>query len=295
MATIIMDGATQLVQLDSICVLPELEHTNPYRSENELTQLKDQIKSEGLVRDPLIIWPSKERGLVLVDGFSRLRICKQLRAETGGFGSVKAYFMDFSTLQEVKFWITVNQSNRRNLTDEQKAYYLGDLALALDATSKVKEFLKAISSAETDIPKGRSRDLIARHFNVSGPSLQRYEKFALGINRIRERNPSLAEAIMSGHNQDPKFQITQKIVQCIGNLSEDEYKRTSWKDAKGLTRFYTSAKTSSPAEQTSVPLKELKSLFSLVLKSPTEENFERVIIAMNQAKASLAGGKMKVA
>lgn len=296
MATIIMDGATQSVQLDNISVLKELEHTNPYRSEIELAHLKDQIRAEGLVRDPLIIWPSKEKGLVLVDGFSRLRICKELRIETGGFGTVKAYFMEFDSLQEVKFWITVNQSNRRNLTDEQKAYCIGNLALALESKSKVKEFLKATSQREDLNPEASGRDMLAKHFTISSTSVQRHSKYALGLNRIRERNETLADGILSNNRQGNQGQVTQKVVQFVGTLAEGDFKQSRWRDVEGLMKFYKDHNTSSsPSEQSVIPVKKLKDLFNQALKAPTDENFDLMIKALIQARASLDSGKMKVA
>ena len=103
--------------MNEIVILPEIEKALFPLSDDELALLEKSVLEEG-IRDALIVWP-KDGQLVLIDGHHRYRLAKKynlpFRIEEKKFGDI----------EEVLLWIDTNQLGRRNLTDEQRAYVIG--------------------------------------------------------------------------------------------------------------------------------------------------------------------------
>lgn len=94
---------------------PEFEAKCPPLTEDELSQLEENILEEGLVLMPLIVWND-----TIVDGHNRYRIAQ---AHPGiGF---RTHEKQFSNRYEALSWICKNQLGRRNLTPQQKKYLIG--------------------------------------------------------------------------------------------------------------------------------------------------------------------------
>ena len=87
---------------------PEFEAKCPPLTEDELSQLEENILEEGLVLMPLIVWND-----TIVDGHNRYRIAQ---AHPGiGF---RTHEKQFSNRYEALSWICKNQLGRRNLTPQ---------------------------------------------------------------------------------------------------------------------------------------------------------------------------------
>ena len=94
---------------------PEFEAKCPPLTEDELSQLEENILEEGLVLMPLIVWND-----TIVDGHNRYRIAQ---AHPGiGF---RTHEKNFNSKYEALSWICKNQLGRRNLTPQQKKYLIG--------------------------------------------------------------------------------------------------------------------------------------------------------------------------
>lgn len=94
---------------------PEFEAKCPPLTEDELSQLEENILEEGLVLMPLIVWND-----TIVDGHNRYRIAQ---AHPGiGF---RTHEKQFNNRYEALSWICKNQLGRRNLTPQQKKYLIG--------------------------------------------------------------------------------------------------------------------------------------------------------------------------
>ena len=84
---------------------PEFEAKCPPLTDDELSQLEENILEEGLVLMPLIVWND-----TIVDGHNRYRIAQ---AHPGiGF---RTHEKQFSNRYEALSWICKNQLGRRNL------------------------------------------------------------------------------------------------------------------------------------------------------------------------------------
>lgn len=90
---------------------PEFEALIPPLSGEEFKQLRENIISEGKVRDALIIW-----GDVILDGHNRWRIIQE--NPNIPFSTEE---MNFATRNEATSWMIRNQLGRRNLTNYDRA------------------------------------------------------------------------------------------------------------------------------------------------------------------------------
>ena len=105
---------------------PEFEAKCPPLTEDELSQLEENILEEGLVLMPLIVWND-----TIVDGHNRYRIAQ---AHPGiGF---RTHEKQFNNRYEALSWICKNQLGRRNLTPQQKKYLIGQRYKAEKQTEK---------------------------------------------------------------------------------------------------------------------------------------------------------------
>lgn len=203
------------VQLGNIIVLPELEQFIIYRSDEEVQSLKQQILNEGQVRDPIVLWNSPSEGQVLVDGFTRLRACKLLNKETGGFTSIKAVLMDFDSLDEVKLWMAINQMNRRNLTEDQRTYEIGRLYSTLNKKHAVESYLKLTGAGALSSNGSATRaELLAAHFKLNEKTIRRAADYAVGIDKIRSLDATLADTILRGDGD----KLNQKFITAFGEF-----------------------------------------------------------------------------
>ena len=96
-------------------IIDEIKNLIPPLSKEEYGLLKQSIIKEG-VRDPIVVWSD-----MIVDGHNRYTICKKHNIP------FKIVDKDFECLDEIKIWVIENQLGRRNLTDEQKSYFIGKL------------------------------------------------------------------------------------------------------------------------------------------------------------------------
>ena len=94
---------------------PEFEAKCPPLTEDELSQLEENILEEGLVLMPLIVWND-----TIVDGHNRYRIAQ---AHPGI--EFRTHEKQFNNRYEALSWICKNQLGRRNLTPQQKKYLIG--------------------------------------------------------------------------------------------------------------------------------------------------------------------------
>jgi len=108
--------------------------------------------------------------------------------------------MDFPNADAVKTWIITNQLIRRNLTDEQRAYFRGLLA---QAGKKPKGRKKNWSQNDTNSDEstdeiGRSAEKVAKMTGVSKATVDRDKKFAEVVERIGGVSPEAKNKILAG-------------------------------------------------------------------------------------------------
>ena len=108
-----MTNVRQTVSIESITIDPEFRDTLSEKVSEEYTNLKEDIRVNG-IRDSLIIGIIDEKEY-LVDGHHRLKIGEELELK-----EVPIIKKHFANRDEAKMWIVRNQLMSRNLNDFQK-------------------------------------------------------------------------------------------------------------------------------------------------------------------------------
>ena len=163
----------------------------PPLSEEEYRQLEQNIRSNGKLLNPIILWDG-----VIVDGHNRFYICMEHGIE------FEVKDMHFGSRDEAKLWILENQLGRRNLTDVARI----ELALRKEEMLKAlaKEKLKAAGGdkygKKTPLAKSPEnkeepvnvRESLANVAGISGRTLAMYMKVS------EQGSPALIEAVKNG-------------------------------------------------------------------------------------------------
>ena len=217
---------------------PEFRDKIPPLTEAEFEQLKENILSDGEVYEPIVVWND-----TIVDGYNRWRIiCENWELLKDKFRTKP---MDFADKWEAFEWMYKKQLGRRNLTEEQKAYMVGKMYEARKKSvgqHEGNQYTKLESGQNVHIPNRREQrngtaGEIGKEIGVDGRTVRRAEKFAKGIDTIRERNPEAADAVLKGNSGATKAVISelpsktaseiQKVAQDIltGDIKKERPKR----------------------------------------------------------------------
>ena len=86
---------------------PEFENMIPELTDDELSQLEENILAEGRIVNPIVVWNG-----VIVDGHNRYKI-----AQKHPHIQFTVHEKEFESEQEAQIWICSNQLGRRNLTE----------------------------------------------------------------------------------------------------------------------------------------------------------------------------------
>lgn len=192
---------------------PEFEAKCPPLTEDELSQLEDNILEEGLVLMPLIVWNN-----TIVDGHNRYRIA---RAHPGiGF---RTHEKQFSNRYEALSWICKNQLGRRNLTPMQKKYLVGE---RYDAEKNITSFNgnqhtlsreSGLGQNDPDQKAHGTRTKVAKETNTSESYVKRADQYAKGINAAEEVLPGIKNDLLTG-----KYKPKETDVAAVARASPEE-------------------------------------------------------------------------
>lgn len=192
---------------------PEFEAKCPPLTEDELSQLEDNILEEGLVLMPLIVWNN-----TIVDGHNRYRIAQ---AHPGiGF---RTHEKQFSNRYEALSWICKNQLGRRNLTPMQKKYLVGE---RYDAEKNITSFNgnqhtlsreSGLGQNDPDQKAHGTRTKVAKETNTSESYVKRADQYAKGINAAEEVLPGIKNDLLTG-----KYKPKETDVAAIARASPEE-------------------------------------------------------------------------
>ncbi len=198
---------------NSITILPELQALIPPLQVSEFEQLEANIRKEGC-REALLIWQTTQ-GIVdgtsnslplniLIDGHNRHSICSKNSID------FKVALREFPSLQSVRDFMIDNQLGRRNLTPEQMSYLRGlKYRNERQATGRPVQAGVAATTGETETRASqRTRDKLAKQFNVSPRTILRDRDYSEGIDRL---TPELKQEVLKGNQKVPK-----EIVREIG-------------------------------------------------------------------------------
>ena len=189
---------------------PEFEAKCPPLTEDELSQLEENILEEGLVLMPLIVWNN-----TIVDGHNRYRIAQ----EHPGI-EFRVHEKNFNNKYEALSWICRNQLGRRNLTPMQKKYLIGeryDAEKMIHGGDRRSEDAKSSDKSCHLKNESRARKRIAEESGISEGSVQNAFNYAKGINAAEEVLPGIKNDLLLG-----KYKPRETDVVAIARASPEE-------------------------------------------------------------------------
>lgn len=186
----------------------EFQNKIPPLTADEFRQLEENILEDGEVYEPIITWNG-----VIVDGHNRWKIV-QAHPEI----PYKTREMDFPDRWAAFDWMYKKQLGRRNLTDEQRMLLLGKMYEA----RKQSHGGQIRGCSQNGDTVQRVSEQIAQEMGVGKNTVLRAEKFAKGIEAIREADAEVAEKILAG-----KANISKAEVQSLAKAEPEVVKETA--------------------------------------------------------------------
>lgn len=198
-------------------------------NESERSQLTANIIKEGC-REPITVWNG-----IIIDGHHRYEICTVLGIP------YRVRLENFHSRKEVLEWIIENQTGRRNLSNEEMAYYLGKLhedKKIIGGFKGNRYTVKSYSEGKKvpllktlKVTKESTADKIAKQFKVSSKTIKEDVKYAKSVDKIAEslgheyRAKILFGKILSKkdtialseENSEMQKQVVSKIEEIIQN------------------------------------------------------------------------------
>ncbi len=186
---------------------PEFRDKIPPLTDAEFEQLRENILADGEVYEPICIWNG-----TIVDGHNRYKIVQE-HPEI----PYRTKEMQFADKWEAFDWMYKKQLGRRNLTDEQRTVLIGKMYEA----RKNRHGGDRKPSAQNEHMKEslRTSAQIAKEIGVGVETVKRAEKFAKGIDAIKEVSPEAAETILKGNSG-----VTKADVMELPKKTEEEKK-----------------------------------------------------------------------
>lgn len=190
---------------ENIIILSELQSHIPPLSADEFAQLEHNIVKDGC-RDALIAWDTDtEAGkkYVLIDGHNRYKICLHHKID------FRVEILAFEDIAQVKNWMINNQLGKRNVTEEVKSYLRGQQYHQQKDNSNFKgnQFTDSEGEKEANKPKQKTHERLAEFHKVSPKTIQRDEKYSLGLDKLAHNNQELKWKILQRDIVIPKGYI----------------------------------------------------------------------------------------
>jgi hypothetical protein len=193
--------------LATLKVEPEFRDKIPPLTDAEFEQLRENILEAGEVYEPIRVWEG-----TVIDGHNRLKVIREhpeIKWQTRD--------VEFADKWAAFDWMYRNQLGRRNLTEEQRTYMVGKMYEArkksVGNTTTARNADGTFQSGQNDRigsrreTKDGTAGQIGKEVGMGEKNVRRAEKFAKGIDVLRELSPESAEKVLSG-----KTGVTKKDV-----------------------------------------------------------------------------------
>ena len=161
---------------------PEFQSKIPPLTAEEFDQLKENILEAGEVYKPIITWNG-----IIVDGHHRWKIIQE---NPGLIWKTKE--IDFPDKWAAFDWMYKEQLGRRNLTEQQRSYMIGKMYEARkksEGGQGANQYRNMQLGQNGPVAKKRTSESIAEELGIGENTVRRAEKFAKGVDVIREVSP----------------------------------------------------------------------------------------------------------
>lgn len=200
-----------------IIILPELQALIPPLTPQEYRQLEANLLKDGC-REPLSVMEDVDErqnpAFSLLDGHNRHAIC-----EAHGLPYKLHIVKGLLTREDVHLWIIHNQLGRRNLTEEQVAYYRGEQykAQRLTIPNPVgKNQCAEVGDQNDPQPPEKTAERLARQHRVSSGTIKRDAQYAEAVNRLASfLGPEFQRRLLAG-----KTGLTKADVLALASIED---------------------------------------------------------------------------
>ena len=179
---------------------PEFQSKIPPLTAEEFDQLKENILEAGEVYEPIITWNG-----VIVDGHNRWKIIQE---NPGLIWKTKE--MNFPDKWAAFDWMYKNQLGRRNLTEPQRSYMIGKMYEARKKShggQGANQYTDLQIGQNGQSAKKTTSESIAEELGIGENTVRRAEKFAKGVDVIREVSPETADKVLSGEIKPTRTEV----------------------------------------------------------------------------------------
>ena len=205
------------MELKDLIIDEELRNLIPPLSVEEFNQLEQNIITDGIVREPIVIWKDEN---IICDGHNRYKIL--LDHPEIPFTICEK---EFASRYDVIEWMCANQLGRRNLSELQRTVLLGTAYEArkkshasVTETQQRDEHGHFISGCRQNGDNGGStRHIVANDYNVGVRDVERSGRFVRGLNEIESKFPGTTRKIQTG-----ELEVTKKDVMALTSLEGKE-------------------------------------------------------------------------
>jgi hypothetical protein len=216
---------------------PEFESLCPALTDEEYTQLKENILAEGEVLTPIIVWDG-----TIIDGHNRWKILQE--HPNIKYGIRKKWF---SNRHEAVAWICSNQLGRRNLTPRDKEYLVGkryEAEKLAHGGNRKSDCSKSTDKVCPLISEGThtTRERIAKEVGASEGYVMYAEQFARGIDVAENIALGIKHEILGGTIKPTKKEVIaiakarpEERLQKVDELRSPK-KRTQSKESREKSR-----------------------------------------------------------
>lgn len=188
-----------------IIVDPRFRDKIPKPSEEELRTLEDNILTDGVVRDPLVLWAGKN---ILVDGHNRWDIIQ--RHPQIPYSTTERHF---DTEEDVIIWICRNQRGRRNISkvvyDKLIQEEYEAMTRKTGGDHKSERFRnQSGENPHLDDKTPKTRKIIAEENGITEQAVRSAVEFGRGLDAADAVVPGFKDEILSGETKAKKADIS---------------------------------------------------------------------------------------
>lgn len=191
--------------ISKLKINPEFEKLIPPLTDEEFSQLEENIVAEGEAFTPIFTWQ-----LSIIDGHHRYKI---IQKHPDVRYSVRE--KEFDNVYEVMAWICNNQLGRRNLSDIQRTVLIGR---RYEAEKKAhgssdgfrgNPHRKVVSRQIDDLQElaEKTATRIAKEIGVSARTVERAGAYVSGLDAAEEVMPGIEQEILSGAIKPTKPEV----------------------------------------------------------------------------------------
>jgi pyruvate/2-oxoglutarate dehydrogenase complex dihydrolipoamide acyltransferase (E2) component len=170
----------------------------PALAEEERHQLEQNIIEHGGARDPLVVWRTGEKD-ILLDGHNRYEICERLGLD------YQVEPLEFDTRDDAADWIDRNQLGRRNLSKQDYKLLLGRRYNRAKKSAGAQEGNSNASKNEVDkMSTSKTAERIAKEHGVDEKTVRRAGKFQEAAAKL-----GIEKEIAAGKVKAPEFAVVK--------------------------------------------------------------------------------------